>query len=244
MIEDVRYECGGNTFVGKLVAGDSAHALKPLVLMAPNWMNVTDAAVARTKRIVGQDYVGFVADMYGNGHQPSGPEEAGRLANGLRADVAERRRRIQAALDAFSSAVAHKGDRETPPMAAVGFCFGGGNVLELARMGADLRGTVCVHGEFKTPIPASPGSIAGSILVIHGSKDPVAPKEERDLFEAEMHNAGAVWRMAILGGLLHSFSEEEAAVPGIAMYDAAGAAETYRLIGSFLQDAFAAPVSR
>ena len=88
--------------------------------------------------------------------------------------------------------------------------------------------------------PEDAGPLADALLVLHGSRDPVAPKAERDAFEAEMDSAGAKWRMTTFGGLVHSFCEEDAAVPGIAEYDEAAARVSYRMIGDFLAEAFAA----
>ena len=123
--------------------------------------------------------------------------------------------------------------------AAVGFCFGGGNVLELARTGADIQAVVCLHGDLLTPLPAKPGDIKAAICVLHGSKDPVVPKKDRDIFEAEMEASGAKWQMLVFGGLLHSFCEIESDVPGIACYDAGAARQSFNMIDDFVTAAFA-----
>ncbi len=122
--------------------------------------------------------------------------------------------------------------------AAVGFCFGGGNVLELARAGADLQAVVCLHGDLLTPLPAKPGDIKAAVCVLHGSQDPVVPKKDRDVFEAEMEASGAKWQMLVFGGLLHSFSEIESDVPGIARYDAGAARQSYDMVDDFVTAAF------
>ncbi|MGA9083284.1 MAG: dienelactone hydrolase family protein, partial [Pseudolabrys sp.] len=183
-------------------------------------------------------YVAFVADMYGGGKIPAGPPEAGPLANALRADGLERRRRIAAALDALRSESAKRKIGDFKCQAAVGFCFGGGNVLELARAGADLQAVICLHGDLLTPLPAKPGDIKAAICVMHGAKDPVVPKRDRDVFEAEMEAAGAKWQMSIFGGLLHSFCEAESDVPGIACFDPGAARQCYRMIDDFATAAF------
>ena len=128
--------------------------------------------------MAGSKYVAFVADMYGGGKIPAGPPEAGGLANALRADAPERRRRIAAALDSPAQRKRRSaGIGDLKRQAAVGFCFGGGNVLELARTGADVQAVVCLHGDLVTPLPAKPGDIKAAICVMHGSKDPVVPKK-------------------------------------------------------------------
>ena len=102
-----------------------------------------------------------------------------------------------------------RGIGDSSKKAAVGFCFGGGNVLELARSGADLDAVVCLHGDLATTMPAKKGDIKAAVFVIHGSKDPVAPKADRDALEDELDGAGANWQMLDFGGRLHSFAEEE-----------------------------------
>jgi dienelactone hydrolase len=131
-----------------------------------------------------------------------------------------------------------RGIGDSSKKAAVGFCFGGGNVLELARAGADVQAVVCLHGDLKTPKPAKAGDIKGAVLIAHGSKDPAVPKADRDQVEAEFDAAQVKWQMLVFGGLLHSFCETEANVPGIAMYNEPAARQCYAMIDSFIQDAF------
>jgi dienelactone hydrolase len=239
-VERIEYQAGGRRFVGALVYDERETAKRPLMLMAPNWLGVTPEAIARTRELVGSRHIGFVADMYGEGQTSDGPPEAAELANGLRADPRERRLRINAALQALIAESAKHRIGDETRVSAVGFCFGGGNVLELARTGANVNATVCLHGDLTTAAPpAAAGSIKSALLVLHGSADPAADKSQRDAFEAEMHAAKAKWQMLIFGRLLHSFSEAEANVPGIAEYNEPAARQSYRLIRQFIEDAFA-----
>lgn len=240
MIEDtIVSHVGGQAMHGTLVYDETAPGPRPLVLVSPNWLNKTPEAVERTKRIIGSRYIGFVADMYGDGRRATAPVESLALADAVRGDVELRRARIGAAFETFAAEATKRGIGDRSKAAAIGFCFGGGNVLELARSGTDLKAVICIHGEFKTHRPARAGDVKAQILVLHGSKDPVAPKPDRDLFEAEMEAANARWRMLTYGGLLHSFCEEDANVPGIAQYDERGARDAYRAIGAFLEETFA-----
>ena len=111
-------------------------------------------------------------------------------------------------------------------------------MLELARAGADLQAAICLHGDLLTPLPAKPGDIKAAICVMHGAKDPVVPKRDRDVFEAEMEAAGAKWQMLVFGGLLHSFCEIESDVPGIACFDSGAARQCYGMIDDFATAAF------
>ncbi|MDB5597993.1 MAG: hypothetical protein JWN71_37 [Xanthobacteraceae bacterium] len=237
-IETISYQTGNKTFLGKLIYDDSVKTPRPLMLMAPNWCGVSPEAIERTQKMVGSRYIGFVADMYGDGTAVAGPPEAASLADGVRADPAERRRRIVAAFDTLIAEAQRRGIGDLKRKAAVGFCFGGGNVLELARAGADVQAVISLHGDLITPRPAKPGDIKGAVLIAHGSKDPAVPKEQRDQVEAELDAAQAKWQMLVFGGLLHSFCESEANMPGIAEYNAPAARQSYAMIDRFINDAF------
>jgi dienelactone hydrolase len=238
VVERITYRLNGTAFIGALIYDENVASRRPLMLVAPNWLGVSDHAIKRASEMAGSKYVAFVADMYGSGRIAAGPEEAAPLANALRADVPERRRRIIAALQTLRSESDSRGIGDLSRQAAVGFCFGGGNVLELARSGADLKATICIHGDLLTPLPAKAGDIKAAICVLHGSNDPVAPKEHRDAFEAEMGAAGRKWQMLVFGGLLHSFSEIESDFPGVARYDAGAARQTYKMVDEFASAAF------
>jgi dienelactone hydrolase len=237
-VERIDYKVGELGCTGALVYNRDVQGRRPLLLMSPNWLGVTPEAVERTGHLVGDDYIGFVADMYGGGLAVAGPPEAADLANGLRADPQERRRRIRAALDTLVGAAEDRGIGDVSRKAAVGFCFGGGNVLELARTGADLKAAVCLHGDLTSPLPAGAGDIKAALVVLHGAADPISPQSERLAFEAEMQAAKANWQMLVFGHLVHSFSESDAHVPGIAEYNAPAARQSFRLARQFVADAF------
>jgi dienelactone hydrolase len=243
-IERVAYHAGSKRFVGALVYDEHGSSKRPLLLVAPNWLGVTEEAIQRTQMIAGSRFIGFVADMYGDGKVSAGPPEAAQLADALRADPEERRLRIAAALATLVNESAKRGIGDVSRKAALGFCFGGGNVLELARTGADLQAAISLHGDLTTPIAARPHDIKAALLVVHGAADPVSPKAQRDAFEQEMEAAKASWQMLTFGHLVHSFCEPEANVPGIAEYNEAASRQTYRLIDEFISDAFEGRIVR
>jgi len=235
--EIIKYRMGSLTAEGALVYEESVSGRRPAVLVAPNWMGMTDKAIERGKLIAGDRYVGLVADMYGQGTRPADFGEAAQLANPLRADAAEARARIRAALDTLV-AEGNKRDLIDNRRAAIGFCFGGGNVLELARDGADIAAAVSIHGDLKTAAPARKGAIKAKLLVTHGAPDPVVPKADRDAFEAEMDAAGAQWQMLVFSGILHAYTDQGFDVPGVSGWDEPATRQTYALTHQFIADAF------
>jgi len=237
--EMIKYSMGALTAEGALIYDENVSEKRPALLMAPNWMGVSGGAIERGRLIAANRYVVFVADMYGAGTRPANFAEAAALANPLRADAIEQRKRIKAAFEAMIA----EGEKRTlidERRAAVGFCFGGGNVLELARDGADIAAAVSIHGDLKTALQARKGVVKAALLVAHGAPDPVAPKVDRDAFEAEMDAAGAKWQMVLFSGVLHAFTDQGADIPGVAAWDEPAARQTYTLMHQFLAEAFAA----
>jgi dienelactone hydrolase len=238
-VERVDYQAGGVKAKGALVWNDKVSGKRPLLLVMPNWLGVTDIAIKRTEKIAGDKYIAFVADMYGEGKTCEGPPTSQEWMMAVRADRVEGRKRVNAALQTLVAEATKRGIGDASKKAAVGFCFGGGNVLELARSGAELDAAVSLHGDLQTTLPAKKGDIKAAVFVIHGSKDPVAPKADRDALEAEMDGVGANWQLLDFGGRLHSFAEEETMMKGVAEYHAGAAHQTYRMLDHFIQDAFA-----
>jgi len=238
-VETIKYQAGNVMAHGALVWNDKITTKRPLLLVMSNWLGVTDTIIKRAEKMAGDKYIAFVGCMYGEGKTADGPPECEQLMMSVRGDRVEGRKRVNAALQAMITAAEKRGIGDTSKKAAVGFCFGGGNVLELARSGADLDAVVCLHGDLATSMPAKKGDIKAAIFVIHGSKDPVSGNSDRNALEDELDAAGANWQMLTFGGRLHSFAEEETDMPGVAKYDAGAAHQTYRMLDDFIQDAFA-----
>jgi dienelactone hydrolase len=237
-VERIDYQAGSVEANGALIYDEKATGRRPLLLISPNWLGLSEAAIKRASTMAGSKYIVFVADMYGGGKIGNGPPEVAPLANGLRADAPERRRRITAALDALRSESDRRGIGDLSKQAGVGLCFGGGNVLELARSGADIKAVVCMHGDLITTMPAKAGDIKATVCVMHGAADPVVPKKDRDTFEAEMEASGAKWQMLVFGHLLHSFCESESNVPGIGQFSPGAARQCYNMVDDFVTAAF------
>jgi dienelactone hydrolase len=236
--EAITYSMGPLTAEGALVYDERVSRKRPAVLMAPNRLGLTDEAIARAKLVAGDRYVVFVADMYGKRKRPADFKEAAALANPLRENAVEQRRRVRAAYDTLV-AEAFRRNLIDGRRAAIGFCFGGGNVLELARDGADIAAAVSIHGDLKTAAPAKAGAIKAALLVTPGAPDPVAPKTDRDGFEREMDLAGAKWQMLVFSGVLHAYTDRGADNPPVAAWNEPATRLTYALTQQFLSDAFA-----
>ena len=124
-------------------------------------------------------------------------------------------------------------------MGAIGFCFGGGAILELARSGAPLSAFVSFHGNLDTPNPADNGNIRGSVLVLHGADDPAVPKAQVDDFVAAMQNTEVDWQLVSYGNAVHSFTDPYANVPGRNEYNPLVAERAFKAMNDLLDQAFA-----
>ncbi len=208
----------------------------PGIFMVPNWMGVTDGAIKKAQRVAEMGYVVYVADVYSKDVRPAGPDEAGAAATALREDRPEMRKRTTAALEHFRS-MADDLPLKTDSIGAIGFCFGGGAILEMARAGADLKGFVSFHGDLLSPtLAGDSGKIQGSVLVLHGAADPYVPAEDVNAFEAAMTKAEKDWQLVSFGGAVHSFTDPTANNPGQAQYDETSAKRAFNYMHSFFQE--------
>ena len=238
-VESVFYSVSGIGCRGALISEDGVKGTRPLLLMAPNWRGVIKPAIETGQMLAHAGYVVFVADMFGEGNGPVGTEDPMQFLQPFMADVPGMRRRIGAALDTLTREADRRAIGDITRRAAIGFCFGGLNVLDLARSGADVQAVVSMHGTLVTPQPAGRGDIKAAVLAVHGAADPVAPKAERDAFEAEMNEAGARWALLTFGHVVHAFTDPAANKPGVAVYDEAATRHGYALAHAFIADAFA-----
>lgn len=238
-VESIFYSVSGIGCRGALVWDESARAPRPLLLIAPNWRGVIKPAIEAGQMFAGEGYVVFVADMFGEGNGPVGTENPMEFLAPFMADVASMRRRIVAALDTLTREADRRAIGDINRRAAIGFCFGGLNVLDLARTGADLQAVVSMHGTLSTPQPAKQGDIKAAVLAVHGAADPISPKQERDAFEAEMTAAGARWALLTFGHVVHAFTDPNENMPGVAVYNEPATRHGYALAHAYIADAFA-----
>jgi dienelactone hydrolase len=238
-VESIFYSVSGISCRGALIWDESVKAARPLLLMSPSWRGVIKPAIETGQMLAEEGYVVFVADMFGEGNGPVGTENPMEFLQPFMSDVAGMRRRIVAALDTLTREADRRAVGDIARRAAIGFCFGGLTVLDLARTGADVQAVVSMHGTLTTPQPAKQGDIKAAVLAVHGAADPIAPKQERDAFEAEMTGAGARWALLTFGDVVHSFTDPQANNPGVGMYHEPATRQGYALAHAYIADAFA-----
>lgn len=202
----VTYEQGGTVLEGYVAYDDAFSGPRPGVLIIHQWMGLTDYEMMRARMLAELGYVAFCADIYGQGVRPQTMEEAAAQAGKYRADRALMRARAQAGLDAL------KAQPQVDPLhtAAIGYCFGGGVALELARSGADLQAVVSFHGNLDTPNPADAANIRCKVLACHGAADPHVTLDQVVAFANEMNAAGVDWELNMYGNAVHSFTQKDA----------------------------------
>jgi len=216
-IEDIEYEADGLRLVGHLAVDDSTAAKRPAVLVAHEGPGLDDHAKGKAERLAQLGYVAFALDYNGEGKPLPMKEVMARLGS-LMGDADRIRALGQAGLDILLAQPETDPDR----VAAIGFCFGGTMVLELARSGADLKAVVGFHSGLGTSRPEDAANIKGTVLVIIGTEDPIVPPEQRRAFEEEMRAGNVDWRMHLHGGIGHSFTNPRAGMlktPGIEYHE-------------------------
>jgi len=223
----VRYSIGDTTFESVIVFDPQSEDPKPGILMIPNWLGPTNASLAKARQVAGDDYTVMMVDMYGVDTRPTGPQEASAAAGAVRADRAMMRKRAQRALDAFR-AEAEAVSLDPNRVAAIGFCFGGGAVLELGRSGADLAAIVSFHGDLASPtLEEDAGETRASVLVLHGADDPYVPQKDARRFVEAMRETDVDWQFVQYGNTVHSFTDPAADSPGQAQYHPLSAARAF-----------------
>ena len=229
------YKDGETSLTGFLAVDDALNdRRRPGVMVVHGGAGPDEHARRRAVRLAELGFVAFACDMYGDGvagHR----ERVMACIKELMDDRERLRQRARAGLFILSAHPEVDGR-----LAAVGYCFGGMTVLELARSGLGLAGVVSVHGSMQTPNPAEPGSIKTQVLVCHGALDPHVPMPQVSAFVEEMNRAGADWQLIAYGGAMHGFTHEDATsetTPGVA-YDARTDARCWIAMRSFFREIF------
>jgi len=226
----------GDTVLEAYVAYQESDVQKPLVLVAHDWTGRREFACEAAERVAQLGYVGFAIDMYGKGvfGRDDDVEGNSALMNPFASDRNLLRQRICAALVAGRNIPQADASR----VAAMGFCFGGMCVLELARAGANIAGVISIHGILAAAdVPNEP--ITAKVLCLHGHDDPMVPPEQVLEFETEMTEAAVDWQVHVYGGTLHAFTNPVAANPDFGtVYNAVAERRAYTALASFLEELF------
>ena len=233
MMKAHAYTQDGVTFDGALVT--TGETTRPGVLVIHGWEGRSAGQEKFATRLADLGYAAFCVDLYGDGKRGGTPAECQALMDPLLADRALLRRRLLGAVEA----VAQIDTVDATRMAAVGFCFGGLSVLDLARANAPLRGVVSFHGAL-TPSPAlAPSTIAPAVLVLHGWDDPMAAPADVHALATELTTAQADWQIHAYGGTMHAFMAEGLNAPERGLqYSERAARRAWTAMAGFLQDVF------
>lgn len=232
--QKVEYKQGDTVCEGLLVFDDSIQGKRPGVLVAHQWKGLGEYEKMRAERLAQLGYVVFCADIYGKGIRADNPKDASALAAKYKSDRPLLRARIAAALETLRT-----NERvNEKQIAAIGYCFGGTTVLELARHGAELTGVVSFHGGLSTPNPSEARNIKCKVVALHGADDPFVPAEEVAAFEKEMRDAKVDWQLTAYGGAVHSFTDKNAGNDNSkgSAYNAAADARSWRAMTAFFDE--------
>lgn len=243
----IPYELDGVHFEGRLIYDDSVNAGEALpgMVMFPNWMGPSDNAYTKARMLAGDDTAVFVADMYSVGIRPSNRAEAGKAAGSIRKDRPLMRARAQKAVDVFRS-LSNQHPIDAERTLAIGFCFGGGTVLELARSGTEsIQGVVSFHGDLMSPTLATDTQqIKIPVLVLHGADDPHVPPADVQTFVQTMKSGGVDdWTLVEFSGAVHSFTNPDANSDS-ARYHARTAKRAFKMMHDFAAEVLKKGVRR
>jgi dienelactone hydrolase len=234
--QTVEYRQGDAALEGYLAYDDAFSGKRPGILVVHEWKGLNGYAKKRADMLARLGYVAFAADIYGKGIRPQTIAEAGAMAGKFKADRILLRARVNAGLDVLKS----QANVDASQLAAIGYCFGGTAVLELARSGADVKGIVSFHGGLGSPAPQDAKNIRAKILALHGAADPFVKADEVAAFEKEMTDAKINYRLIKYPGAMHGFTNpDNKGIPPGALYNEAADKASWIEMQKFFKEIFA-----
>ncbi|ANM31121.1 dienelactone hydrolase [Acidobacteria bacterium Mor1] len=208
--EEVTYQVGDESFTGYFAYDGSTDEARPGVIVVHEWWGHNDYARDRAEQLAGMGYTALALDMFGSGKLADHPDDAGAFASAVFADIDGAELRFNTALDLLKNHATVDAEK----VAAIGYCFGGGVVLHMARVGTDLDAVASFHGMLGAAKTAEPGSIKARVLVYNGADDPMISADAVAAFEEEMDTAGATYEVKNYAGAKHSFTNPGATAVG------------------------------
>ena len=202
----VEYTSQGVVMKGFLAYDENIKERRPGVLVVHEWWGLNNYARKRAEMLAEMGYTALAVDMYGDGKQAMHPDDAGKFASEVMKNFDVGKARFLAAMDFLKQQPTVDAAR----IAAIGYCFGGGVVLNMARQGVDLKGVASFHGMLAPVTPAQPGMVKAKILVLHGADDKFVPPQQVEAFKEEMHHAGVDFQFISYPGAVHSFTNPDA----------------------------------
>lgn len=204
--KEVSYNADSITMKGYLAYDDALEGRRPGVIVVHEWWGLNDHARNSATKLAEQGYVALAVDMYGDGQVAEHPNDAGAFAGAVNKDFDGARDRFDAAVELLKS-----DDRcSENDIAAIGYCFGGGIVLNMARQGADLDAVASFHGSLNPIEPATEGSVEAKVLVMNGADDSFVSQEAIDAFKKEMETANVDYEFINYPGAVHGFTNPSA----------------------------------
>ncbi|HEC85640.1 MAG: dienelactone hydrolase family protein [Candidatus Parabeggiatoa sp. nov. 2] len=238
--KQVDYTADGVTLKGYLAYDNSLQAKRPGVLVVHEWWGHNPYARKRANMLAKLGYTALAVDMYGDGKNTQHPKQAAKFMKKVLKNMAVGKARFMAALDFIKQQ--HTVERDK--VAAIGYCFGGGVVLAMARDGIDLDGVASFHGSLATKTPAQPDKVKAKVLVLHGNADPLTPPKIVKAFKTEMQKAGVDLEFVGYPGVTHSFTNPDADTIGKKYglplaYDEAADKDSWAKLQDFFKRIFA-----
>jgi dienelactone hydrolase len=236
----VEYQAGDTVLKGYMAWDDANTQPHPGVLVVHEWWGHNDYSRKRAEMLAGLGYTALALDMYGDGKQASHPDDAGKFAGAVRKNMDVAEVRFNAALDQLKQ----QPNVDSTQLAAIGYCFGGGLLLELARRGLDIDAVVSFHGSLGTQSPAQPGSVKTRIAVFNGADDPMSKPDKVIAFREEMDKAGVEYLFVDYPGAKHAFTNPDADELGTKFglplqYNAEADKNSWARMQVFLKESFA-----
>jgi len=206
----IEYTANGVTMKGYLAYEKHSNAKRPGVLVVHEWWGHNEYARRRAEMLAELGYVALAVDMYGDGKNAEHPDDAGKFAGGVSRNMPVMKARFLAALEVL------KNDPhvDRANIAAIGYCFGGGVALHMARAGVDMKGVVSFHGSLATSTPAEKGDVKAKVLVCNGAEDKFISDEDIKKFKEEMETSGVDYRFISYEGAIHGFTNPAATEKG------------------------------